>query len=251
MARFNFTNTKSKVVFTDSDNVTHNVNITPAEYEGYLMAGQKPHEFLPKLAVLQEIESTPKEERTSEQKAQVKKLDSFLRVRQLAQEFANANRYLLDKDDITEKDVRYAFKELPAKEKDTEGKISPRYLKRFAPSNIYKGVVFEKLFGGIRELELVNLSENEQIAKIDKYMTQQIHKNPELFGMIVKYWKDGNAGDPEELVAGFLEMLGNNCILPAYFNTNFNEGSVSIITYGMATRPSTTKQLILNELQKA
>ena len=250
LLRYDFANTDVDLQYTDENNVSYTAKIKPGVYEGYLMAGKTPEQIVKEVGRINELNAIGYINLPEKQQ---KELDRLRLTENFAKNFTNANRYLLEKEDITEKDVKYAFHDLPQMEQDTKGKgkVSKQFLNNQAPSNIYKSVIFEKLFGGIRQLELHQTEDhNEWFQKVDNYMSQRMRENPKLFGMIVKHWTADRNASTNDLSEDFLAMLGKRCLTPAYAGTKLDENKVSSIVYLMIIENSQTKQLVQTEIEK-
>ncbi len=250
LQRYDFSNTHVELQYTDKKKVSYTAKITPGVYEGYLMAGKTPDQIVKEVGRINKLEEVGYENLSKKDK---KELDRLRLIGNLAEDFASANRYLLEKEDITEKDVKYAFHDLPQMEQGTKenGTVSKQFLTKQAPSNIYKSVIFEKLYGGIRQLELHRIEDqNERFQKADDYMSQRMRENAQLFGLIIKHWTADREGTTEDLVADFLNMLEDSCLTPAYHGTSLNEGGISAITCMIVTENSQMRQLLQAEIEK-
>ena len=132
----------------------------------------------------------------------------------------SANRYMLEKDEFDDKDIRYAFCELPKKEFAVEkGKVSGSMVSTRRPSHVYQGVILEKLFGGIRALGLNKMNNSDEVTKkLDDYFMGCIEKNEDLAGKILASYIDGKTQEAEGLCADFITDMYYNCVGAAYSN---------------------------------
>ena len=222
--RLNYAKKDVGVFYEDENKNTIETEIPLGVYEGYLMAGLKPDQIIRDHTRYKELEEIPKGERTKKQQHE---LDTLGRWYDLACDFASANRYLLEKDEFDEKDIRYAFKELPEKEFAVEkGKVRGEMYSDRKPSTVYQGVIFEKLFGGFRALKLDDLGDNQAILKVlDDYMTGCCQKNPDLAGKILKYYAASNKDNLELLFQDFFNDIISGCMEPAYYDSKKMDGT--------------------------
>jgi hypothetical protein len=284
--RHNFINKKEEINYVDEKNVTHTTTVTPGVLEGYLMAGKTVAEAVLELERMDKIleaderenDEAPENEAGeegyvprsgSQKRADKKALAKLKRTKALAVDFARANRYLLEKEDFTEKDLEYAFYKLPTMEKDTKGKgrIHRKYLEEFAPSVTYQGVIFEKLFGGIWELELdktAGTSFKKAAEDLEKYMSDRIKANTELFDRIIKYyvkanleggnknWKtDENLKNQKimDLAGAFYYKLETCCVSP-FYKGRLSRGELSAVMVELETNRGPLWELINDAVKR-
>jgi hypothetical protein len=286
--RHNFINTKEEIKYVDEKKITHTAYVTPGVLEGYLMAGKTVAEAVLELERIDQINEADKRETDaknaeadgeqvedfeprsrSQKRADNKALAKLRRTNSLAVDFARANRYLLEKEDFTEKDLEYAFYKLPSMERDTKekGHIHLRYLEEFAPSVTYQGVIFEKLFGGIWELELdktAGTSFKKAAEDLEKYMSDRIKANTELFDRIIKYfvkvkleggnkdWKtDENRKNQKirDLAGAFYYKLETCCVSP-FYKGRLSRGELSAVMVELETNRGPLWELINDAVKR-
>ncbi len=189
--------------------------MSPGQYEGYLMMGKTPEQIVKERSRFNFL-AGKKDRASKKEKAELGKLR---RDAELANDFANANRYLLEKNEFNEKDLNYAFSELPAKEKQVkeDAMIGGILLEKRSPSMIYQAVVLEQVFGGFGEMKLNEIRDvNELRIKLDDYMEQSLRAKPKLVSSILKaYIKDTDA-ESMGLAMQFMDIIGAVCIESAY-----------------------------------
>ena len=218
LMRYDFTRTKFQVGLRDAQGARVETKMEPGVYEGYLMAGKTPAEAIREHALRAQIAAIPESERTKKQQADYERLN---RVYQLAHDFASANRYLLNKDSFSDKDLRYAFNELPRMENKTkEGEsLNGALLIGHMPSHIYQAVIYEPIFGGFRNLELETIEGTQERADaLDEYLMQGVTNHGEMLRRIVRSYIDGKDKTTNALVEDYLLDLKASCIDPAYEN---------------------------------
>ena len=106
--RYAFTERNYKVKFTDKDKKVYEADVEPGVYEGYLLMGEKPGEAIKQAARISELLKIEEKDWTS---AQDKELAELKVKRKLAKSFARANRYILEKETVDEKDIKEYCKE--------------------------------------------------------------------------------------------------------------------------------------------
>ena len=196
----NYSYEKTNMRHRFSNNLEKSVKIIPAVYEGYLMQGKKPHEIILQESRLQELKKIDEKKRTPAEKREYTTLN---REHELAQDFASANRFYLNKDEYTDADIKRAFKDLPALELWTEeGGITQGDM---LPSQAYQGVILEQIFGGLRDEEY-DLTKFEAINGISDYLTEHVNKHPQLMDRILKFYIDGkDEEEAESLAMSFID----------------------------------------------
>ena len=227
----------------------------PGVFEGYLLAGKTADEAIMEMIRLKELEAEEEEKSKLKNTFKIRteremEISRLRLTHDLARDFASANRYLLDKDEFTEKDIHYAFSELPAMEQRVKGggTITKDSLIT-APSIAYQGVILEQLFGGIHELGLDKLNElQEMLVTLDHYLAGRIREKPELFEMILKHWAEGKTGHLEVLTSDFIRLLIDSCITPALTSIDFDTTQLDGLTYMLQVRAKEVKQLIQTKL---
>ena len=100
--RYAFTERNYKVKFTDKDKKVYEADVEPGVYEGYLLMGEKPEEAVKQTARYRELYEIEDKDMTSAQKKEYARLKV---KRKLAEDFAHANRYILEKETVDEKDI--------------------------------------------------------------------------------------------------------------------------------------------------
>ncbi len=260
--KYDFVNIEKEFVFTDKKGVQQKIKVAPGVFEGYLLAGKTVDEAVrdiqrkEELSAREETEKDGENENDGEQVkeltgAEKKELKQLKIVYDLADDFSGANRYLLEKEDFDEKDVRYAFKELPAMENSSKVLTANEVTRmEYMPSATYQAVIFESLLGGIRDLSLDKLPEAEQRAQVlDRYMTDSFKAKPVLSQMILRYFAEGQGMEKsiEELKEEFSYLISCICLNPPYKGTNFSSGdatfcSIRLISPGAAFNDYLTEQ---------
>ena len=253
--RYDFVNTKHTMSYLDEKGREHKIEVEPGVFEGYLLAGKTADEAIMEMIRLKELEAEEEEKSKLKNTFKIRteremEISRLRLTHDLARDFASANRYLLDKDEFTEKDIHYAFSELPAMEQRVKGggTITKDSLIT-APSIAYQGVILEQLFGGIHELGLDKLNElQEMLDTLDHYLAGRIREKPELFEMILKHWAEGKTGHLEVLTSDFIRLLIDSCITPALTSIDFDTTQLDGLTYMLQVRAKEVKQLIQTKL---
>ncbi|MBO6215069.1 MAG: hypothetical protein J6N76_05990, partial [Lachnospiraceae bacterium] len=171
--RYNYGKTSYKISFRDANGKGVRTTMSMGIFEGYLMAGKTPEQVIKdhrRLGMLGRNKN-----RTAKEEAEFQKLNKW---RRLAADFASANRYLLDKEEYSDKDINYAFSELPAMETNIkqDESIGGEFSQGKRPSIAYQGVILEKVFGGIKELKLDTAPSDEEALKgLDEYAEERLN----------------------------------------------------------------------------
>ena len=214
--RYHFDKKAYTVNFIDKDGKRTTTKIPPGIYEGYLMMGKTPANAIKEYQRLSELKKKKTKELTDKEKAEKAKLRRFYA---LAENFASANRYLLEKDNYSEKDLNYAFSELPKMEKAAGSgeRITGDLVNTKSASATYQGVILEKVFGGFSDLNLNEITDtNEVKQKLDDYTQERLTANEALAEQILKAYVKDKEGSAKELTENFINLIGNVCIIPAY-----------------------------------
>ncbi|MBP3196255.1 MAG: hypothetical protein J6N21_04530, partial [Butyrivibrio sp.] len=171
----------------------------------------------------------------------------------LADSFSSANRYLLEKESFDEKDVRYAFKELPQMEKGSGDLIATEKTKfECMPSATYQAVIFESVLGGIKALSLDKINDNEnKFQALDKYMTESFKAKPELAGMIFKYFVEAQDAQMsvEDLKEEFTYVFSNVCLIPSYRDTDFSVNEATFFAIQLQSPGSTFNDYLTEQFE--
>jgi hypothetical protein len=187
-------------------------------------------------------------------KEEMNELGKLNRIYDLASNFASANRYILEKDSFDEKDVRYAFKELPAMEKGSGPiKSTAGTMVNSMPSAAYQAVIFESLLGGIRELSLDKIENSaDQFAALDQYLAEGFKAKPELAGMILKNYVESEGIDKpvNDLIQDFLDRFINICLIPPYEGTKFTIGHAGNCVVGLASADSAFNKYLTEQFEQ-
>ena len=215
---YDYLHTKYRYIFRGKKNTLVSVNIQSGVYEGYLMAGKTPEQALKDYDRFMTLHKKNKKNMTSKELAEYAKLRRFF---DLARDFASANRYLLEKDDFSDKDINYAFNELPAMETKVKAgeKLQGAIKEGMAPSTAYQAVILEKVFGGFRNLKLDEFKNMEEMHRtLDNYIEERLNANPALAERILKIYIGDRQDSAEDLAVKFTDLVGFACVKAAYSN---------------------------------
>ncbi|MBQ8914210.1 MAG: hypothetical protein IJ054_09245 [Lachnospiraceae bacterium] len=235
ISRYNFNHLEQEIYIVNDKKEKIKTSMSPGEYEGYLLAHKTPEEAIYLKARYDEIMAIPKNKRTDEHEKEFKELLYYVL---LAEDFAKANRYILEKDDFDEKDIKYAFHELPRMERSGPNgdKIGGDFMTHYRPSFTYQGVIFEKIFGGFAQLHLEKIPGiKDKTVVLDRYITEGFEKNREIMKTILKWYIEGKDKASQGLAIDFLSDMEDSCISPAYHNfKSFDHASISACTMIMS-----------------
>lgn len=229
--RYDYTQTEYDISFTDAEGVQTKTKMEPGLYEGYLMAHKTPEQAVKEYARFNELVKINEDDLSKQEK---RELSSLRLTYSLAKDFASANRYILEKDHFDEKDIRYAFSQLPKMEKNVkEGeRVGGPIIQSKKPSLAYQGVIYESMLGGLKDLHLERIRELDgQVRALDQYITDGFIHHPEMARQIIKAYIDGKNQGIEGLFEDYLMDLQNATYLPAYDGVgSMNAGYVSGLT---------------------
>ncbi len=142
------------------------VKMTPSQYEAYIQVYKNPEIAIRKcfeLERLKRISKMSSRSLTSREKAELYKGE---RMEKLADQFDRAHDYMLEKTSYSQQDVDYAFS---LGNKEAEGKASGDILEH-TTSMVYKALILEKIFGGMKQRFLNHVSD-EEADNIDNLQT--------------------------------------------------------------------------------
>ncbi len=166
--------------------------MTPSHYESYLQIYKTPQEAIKQYALYQQLKerNVNNEELTKEEKKDLKKYE---RIDNLAKQFDQSHRYMLQKSSYSQQDVDYAFA-LSKKETGTYGEIAGGMIdgNRNA-GGIYQALIFEKIFGGMKQRYLSQFTTKEQAddlnaiqAWLDNDLVTCIHRKKDDFITVIR-----------------------------------------------------------------
>ena len=120
---------------------------SPTEYEAFIQVYKTPEAAVKKMARLKELSD---KENSDEDltKAEQKELDKFSLIAKTVNSFISAHDYMLEKDEFNQQDVDYAFR---LQKKETEGARSDAFNAGQTSSSIYQALIYEEVFGGMKE----------------------------------------------------------------------------------------------------
>jgi len=268
LQKYDFDNALKEFVFIDKKNVNHTVKMKPGLFEGFLMAGKTSEEAVRDYQRQLELEAREDEETNDEDevvegkaneevqpltKEEKKELQRLKLTYNLADNFSSANRYLLEKESFDEKDVRYAFKELPQMEKGSGDLIATEKTKfECMPSATYQAVIFESVLGGIKDLSLDKINDNnKKFQALDKYMTESFKAKPELAEMIFKYFVESQDAQMsvEDLKDEFTYVFSNVCLIPSYRDTDFSVSEATLFAIWLKSPGSTFNDYLTEQFE--
>ena len=175
----------------DNFNVTaggKKAKFSPTEYEAYLQVYKTPEAAVKKMARKKELEEKAQSDEDLT-KAEQKEIDKFLLMERTIQAFINAHDYMLEKDEFNQQDVDYAFR---LQKKEGAGVRSSAFIAGQTSSSIYQSLIYEKVFGGMKE----------------RFLAQERYRNvnemtPELKDSLKRWFDD----DLSKCAAGKFENL--------------------------------------------
>ena len=215
--RADFVKKEYQVNFKGQDGNTVRTKISPGIFEGYLMMGKTPEQAVKEQYRFNELDKRY-DNLTEKEK---KEWTRLAKTSSLAEDFASANRYLLEKEDYSDKDISYAFSELPAMEKAVKENESiwGDLVTTSGASNTYQGVILEHVFGGFQKLKLGDINDNNKLKQIiDDYTEGCLNQNRDMADRILKAFIQGKKDTTTALAENFMDIIGYACIQPACGN---------------------------------
>ena len=213
--RADFAKKECSVAFKDKEGNKVRTRISPGIYEGLLLIGKTPEQAIKENQRYQELDDRL-DTLTDKERKEWARLSMTI---SLAGDFANANRYLLEKDNYSDKDISYAFSELPAMESSAnEGeRVYGDLVTAYGASTTYQGVILEHVFGGFQQLKLADIKDNEKLKQtIDDYTRKQLELKCDMADRILKAYIKGKKDTTEALAVSFMDIIGYACIQSAY-----------------------------------
>lgn len=205
-----------EISYAESGVITQ-TTLSPGQYEGYLMAGRTPEQIVKEVKEFKRISAIPQGQRSGKDQ---KALERYLRVYKLANDFASANRYLMWKDEYTQKDMDYAFFVLPQKERQVKAgaSLSGMLTNGHFPSDAYKASVYEKIFDGFNQHpDWLSKDDEVRFAALDGYLLEKAQAKTDMFKQIVKcYVRNKPAAKPDDIFKDILMDMSNSYIKGIY-----------------------------------
>ncbi len=132
------------------------VPMTPSHYESYLQIYKTPEEAVRAYKRLHELEDKRKGDddnlKTWYSNKELAEYRRLVRNELLAQEFDKSHRYMLNKEEFSQKDIDYVFR---LRSKEIKGTIETQggsmYTTFSLASTTYMALIFDKIYGGIQD----------------------------------------------------------------------------------------------------
>ncbi len=183
---------------SDEDNIT--VSMSPSHYEAYLQIYKSPRLAVQKYdeyKKLNHIQATGERSLTSREKDNLSKAE---RMEKLANQFDRAHDYMLEKTSYSQQDVDYVFS--LGKKETSEKNVGGQILNNSA-AKVYKALILEKIFGGMKQRLLNHLSEEEagDQAKVQAWLDKDIstcinRKKDDVVGVLTALKRTSNEEIP-------------------------------------------------------
>ena len=216
--RGNMYSNEYKISAGDSD-----AFMTPSHYESYLQIYGSPEEAVKQYARLQELRETrdnPDQELTDEGEKDLKKLE---RIDELANQFDQSHRYMLEKSSYSQQDVDYAFA-LSKKERG-DGEASGAMIDNDKTAgNVYQTLILEKIFGGMKQRYLSQfktLEQGDDIPLIQEWLDNDLvncihRKRDDFIAVIRAIIHNLDQKDQEQLIYAMNRMMYSNWFVKAF-----------------------------------
>ena len=177
----------------------------PSLYEGYLQIYGSAEKAIIEIEHYNTICKQYDEAETKDEKKALKReRDACERIHDTAMNFAASHKSRLNKEEYDEKDMQYAFIDLPAMEKLPENQVDyiGMYRNKMTPSSVYQTEIFGQVFDGFG-IWTANREDDTQVkaeelsAKLRTLADQPEHKR-KLEKILSFYIKSGPGGNREE-----------------------------------------------------
>ena len=195
----------------------HEAMMTPSHYESYIQIYNSAEEAVKQYAMfrnLKERDDDPNQTLTKAEKKEYKKLQ---RIDKLADHFDQSHRYMLEKDSYKQQDVDYAFS-LSKKEAGGGEAYGALLNKNLTSSAIYQALIFEKIFGGMKQRYLNQFKTKEQgfdLAAIHTWLENDMltcvnRKKDEFTAVIRAIYRNLDEKDDAHLFYDLRQALSYN-----------------------------------------
>ena len=144
----------------------HEAMMTPSHYESYIQIYNSAEEAVKQYAMFRDLKERDDDPNQTLTKAEKKEYKKLQRIDKLADHFDLSHRYMLEKSSYKQQDVDYAFS--LSKKETGGGEAYGALLNKNATSGgIYQALIFEKIFGGMKQRYLNQFKTKEQGLDID------------------------------------------------------------------------------------
>lgn len=220
-ARALFENEEMDIDYTvtvDGKDQTYEIkNITPSIYEAYLQIYGSADQAIKKIAEYQYVRKQYLSAQTKEDRQAVAgRFRSLDRINDTALDFAASHRYRLNKTEYDEKDMQYAFVDLPNMEKTPEGGAlaGEMFIRYQTASSMYQSQILEPVFTGIMDWQMEGSNSTEIAQSLSDRLTF-LAERPDSrtrLKQILSFYigTQGNNADAETVWTSFLEQLQNS-----------------------------------------
>ena len=227
------------------------IDISPDLYLGYLKSGKSPEQIVLEREELNRLVRIPSSEMTDEEYNRFQELS---RNSALAMDFAYAGSFFLHKEDYTQKDIHYAFVELPKTEQAEKGKLTGEFITFNRPSLFFQAAILGKVFNGMSALDIADKDINARISMLDGFITARMKEHKDYMGDILSVYIEGKEkSDAAELTNVFFSEGLSSYIMSAIRSAGRSAGLKDKEVEQFATRIyglEQTLQWIQNEINR-
>ena len=195
--------------------------MTPSHYESYLQIYKNPQTAVEKYARFQELKHIKADNTRELTKAEKKELEKAERMDKLADQFDLSHNYMLEKGSYTQQDVDYAF---ALHKKENEGDVNGAILSN-SSGNVYKSLILEKIFGGMKQRYLNHISLEDSGNKdtikawLENDMLECIkRKKDDLMAVLRAMKRNAEIDNPDKdyLLGLFHNLIAENWIFKVF-----------------------------------
>ncbi len=236
---------------TDAENAPEPVYMPAGLYEGYLKMGKKPEEIVMDCRELEALMNN--KDKSSAEKKRFRKLKM---ERDTAMDFFSASRYLMDKDEFSDKELRYFFRELPKMEKYIDNKekiLTGSMVTQYPPSITYQGVALEKVFEGMKNAVVLEPDYKipDLTVRFDDYISRKMEEKKGEFERILRiYMEDKQDMDAGTLVTDFMSVFFNVYLLPVYQEQLKHDNDMFVMSVNLGMKGRKTGDWLENAFNR-
>ncbi len=216
--------------------------ISPMLYLGYLKMGKSVSQIAKDSMEFIRVDHVGWHSISEEEKRNYRRI---VRDLSLATALGRASQYNLYKEEFNDKDLDYAFSELPMLEfkKEAGERLVGEFFGDHRPSYIYQTAILEKVFSGLGSL---NFSEKEtdidKVKVLDDFLFARMNEKSDFMKKILSAFVKGQtSSNPDVLMVDFVGTGIVAYIKSALFTAGFDKKEVRGITNMILDMTKTTE----------
>ena len=143
----------------------HQTIMSPTHYESYLQIYGDPETAVRQYARFSDL----KGRQNDLEGAEKKEFQKLKRIDDLAYDFDRSHRYMIEKGSYSQQDVDYAFS--LSKKEMTNDMMGEMFRGQHTTGRVYQSLIYQKIFSGMKERYLSQITTKEQGEDIDTVKT--------------------------------------------------------------------------------